>query len=92
MTLGHDWPLPDTDGHWQEQGACKTRLDLNWFPGRGEATSEQKTVCAGCPVRIDCLAWALDKGAHEDFGIWGGTSERQRRILRQKRTKRAVVG
>jgi WhiB family redox-sensing transcriptional regulator len=39
-----------------------------------------KAVCAGCPVREACLEFALANA--ERWGVWGGTSERQRRAMR----------
>jgi WhiB family redox-sensing transcriptional regulator len=39
-----------------------------------------KAVCAGCPVREACLEFALAND--ERWGVWGGTSERQRRAMR----------
>ena len=44
-------------------------------------TLAAKAVCHGCPVEVPCLAFALE--AHEDHGIWGGTSERERTRLRR---------
>jgi WhiB family redox-sensing transcriptional regulator len=40
-------------------------------------------VCAGCPVRLQCLEMALQND--ERFGIWGGLSERERRRVRLQR-------
>lgn len=39
-----------------------------------------KTLCASCPFKIDCFEWAVK---HEAYGVWGGTTERERRIYRQ---------
>jgi WhiB family redox-sensing transcriptional regulator len=50
-----------------------------WFPEKGGSTREAKKTCVGCPVRTECLAFALDND--ERFGIWGGMSERERRRL-----------
>lgn len=48
-----------------------------------------KKICSGCPVQPACLAYALD--AKVGHGVWGGTSERERRrILRAH--KRAARG
>jgi WhiB family redox-sensing transcriptional regulator len=33
-------------------------------------------ICADCPVRRQCLAFALD--TRQDHGVWGGTSEQER--------------
>ncbi len=57
-----------------------------FFPSRGESTKEAIAVCETCPIKVDCLEYALD--AHELHGIWGGTSERQRRRLRRGRAPR----
>jgi WhiB family redox-sensing transcriptional regulator len=68
---------------WQDDAAC-TDLDPDWFfPERGESTAVAKEVCMGCPVREECLAYALANGITS--GIWGGTTERQRRRLRRER-------
>jgi len=48
-----------------------------------EATA--KAICARCPVRDSCLAYALD--TRQEFGIWGGLNEDERRaILRRQRS------
>ena len=47
-----------------------------FFPGQGEPCDT--TICKRCPVKRECL----EAGMHEKFGIWGGTSEKQRRRLR----------
>lgn len=74
--------LPDPPA-WREHGACRG-VDPNiFFPERGESCVEAKAICAGCPVRGECLDYALDLG--EKFGIWGGTSERERRRMRPTR-------
>ena len=41
-----------------------------------------KAVCARCPVRLQCLSWAMNTG--QDSGVWGGLSEEERRLLRKK--------
>jgi WhiB family redox-sensing transcriptional regulator len=51
-----------------------------FFPERGESTADAKGVCAICPVQASCLDHAM--ATRERFGIWGGTSERERRRLR----------
>ncbi len=66
---------------WQERGACRHVDPELFFPGQGEDASAAKKVCAGCPVRDQCLAFALENGVKH--GIWGGLSERERRRLRR---------
>jgi WhiB family redox-sensing transcriptional regulator len=49
---------------------------------------QAKSVCARCPVRAECLAYALDNGL--DHGIFGGATEAERRAVRRARTPRAA--
>jgi WhiB family redox-sensing transcriptional regulator len=41
-------------------------------------------VCTGCPVRMECLAEALDHRI--EWGVWGGMTERERRLLLRQRS------
>ncbi len=68
---------------WQDRGNCLGVHPDLFFPERGDPTDEAKAVCASCVVRDQCLQFALDNG--EKFGIWAGTSERERRRLRRQR-------
>jgi WhiB family redox-sensing transcriptional regulator len=43
--------------------------------------SEAKRVCAGCPLAMQCLEYALKNA---EIGIWGGTTESQRESLRKR--------
>ena len=71
---------------WQDDAACRGTDPELWFPSRGDSTTQQKAICAGCPVRAQCLEHAIVNV--ESFGIWGGTSERERRRIRAaRRTK-----
>ncbi len=49
----------------------------------GAAQHLAKRICRNCPVRLDCLAEALDHRL--EFGVWGGFTERERRNLLQRR-------
>ncbi|MDA8312001.1 MAG: WhiB family transcriptional regulator [Actinomycetota bacterium] len=70
---------------WRKRAACRG-IDVEiFFPETEDADVEAaKAVCETCPVREACLEHAL---AHrEREGVWGGTTERERRrILRQRR-------
>ena len=68
---------------------CTTRAEVDFFPARGESVRDAKAVCARCPVRSECLEFALRlKVAH---GVWGGLSERERRTLRRDRHRAATA-
>lgn len=74
---------------WWPRAACLGRRDeIDFFPGRGHSTYAAKRVCAGCPVRVECLEYALETGIHH--GIWGGLSERERRRIRRRRRAAAA--
>lgn len=68
------------NGDWWDRAACRAHPDLSWFPGSGESQREQVTICRTCPVRPECLFHALTEP--EDFGVWGGYSDRERKRLR----------
>ena len=74
---------------WRESAACRYLETDLFFPigktGRAvEEIQRAKEVCASCPVRPPCLAFALD--THQGYGIWGGYDEDERRVmLRQRR-------
>lgn len=65
---------------WTTLAACKGMPADLFFTERGKSTAEAKAVCAGCPVREQCLDYAMANT--ERFGVWGGLSEHERRRLR----------
>jgi len=64
---------------WHDLARCAETDPEMFFPDKGESVRPAKRVCAGCEVRAECLQDALDRG--ERFGVWGGLSERERRVL-----------
>ena len=78
------------DANWRDDAACLHADPDLFFPIAAigpalDQIDEAKRVCAACPVRQPCLAWALDHGTVS--GIWGGTSEAGRRALRRAATQ-----
>ncbi|HUS25810.1 MAG TPA: WhiB family transcriptional regulator [Nevskiaceae bacterium] len=75
------------DGDWHTKAKC-TEVDPDTMhPGNNtHGIREAKKVCRGCPVTLQCGQWALGlKGDQwEEFGVWGGMSERERRRIRKK--------
>jgi WhiB family redox-sensing transcriptional regulator len=67
---------------WQEQALCAQTDPESFFPEKGGSTREAKRVCDACPVRVQCLDYALEN--QERFGIWGGLSERERRRMEKR--------
>ncbi|HEY9264590.1 MAG TPA: WhiB family transcriptional regulator [Mycobacterium sp.] len=69
--------IPD----WYEGAICAQTDPEAFFPKKGGTTTAAKKVCASCPVRSQCLDWALD--TVELWGVWGGTTRLERRKLRK---------
>ena len=79
-----DWTDPGRE--WMLRAACREADSDLFFPvgtdGPGAVSvSEAKAVCLRCPVREQCLAYALTHGCLD--GVWGGLTERERRALRR---------
>ncbi len=79
--------------HWQSRAACGARAWL-FFPPDGETEQERqrreskaKAVCALCPVRVECLDYALEH--YVRYGIWGGLNEHERFTERLRRARGA---
>jgi WhiB family redox-sensing transcriptional regulator len=55
-----------------------------FFPSDGIGVQVAQRICAECPVKATCLEYALANRV--EYGVWGGTSERERRrILRHRK-------
>ena len=65
----------------QRRAACRGNGCDWWFPTTREAEDAARAVCEPCPVRRECLAYAL--GAPELSGIWAGTDAVERRRMRR---------
>ena len=76
-----DEVVPELDRSWIAGAACRGTMTDQFYPVRGESTFGPQSVCHGCAVRIDCLDYALKR--NEKHGVWGGTTENQRRRLRK---------
>jgi WhiB family redox-sensing transcriptional regulator len=71
------------NAEWSRSAACRdTDPDLLFV--QGAAQNRVKVICAGCSVRTECLADALDNEI--EFGVWGGMTERERRALLRRRS------
>jgi len=76
--------MMNADADWRSQSACLSADPELFFPlssvGPSVAQLNQaKTVCGRCPVRVECLDFAL--ATRQVHGVWGGTSEDERRRL-----------
>jgi WhiB family transcriptional regulator, redox-sensing transcriptional regulator len=80
------WPAerlnPAEHEPWMDQARCAETDPDAFFPEKGQSNRPAKQVCSGCEVSGECLSYALRHDIRE--GIWGGTSEQQRRQLRKR--------
>ncbi|MFF8637039.1 WhiB family transcriptional regulator [Streptomyces pilosus] len=81
--------------NWRSSAACRTEDPDLFFPigTSGPAvmqTEQAKAVCRRCPVQEQCLEWALETG--QSIGVWGGTSETERRALKRRIAARRAAG
>jgi WhiB family redox-sensing transcriptional regulator len=83
-------PAPLGLREWVDEAAC-AKVGGNWFPDpmRRVDVSLEKAICRCCPVRSQCLAYALDAG--EPSGIWGGLTTDERLSLIARLTSLATA-
>lgn len=66
---------------WHNQAACRAPdVNPDWFYPANGGGNEAKKICAECPVRQQCLTYALENNIMH--GIWGGCGERTRQKMR----------
>ncbi len=71
---------------WQDLAACRDMNPELFFPEADYLIDETVlSTCHGCPVREECAQWALD--TCQEFGIWGGLTEDQRRFINTTRSR-----
>jgi WhiB family redox-sensing transcriptional regulator len=76
--------------NWRDHAACRDADPELFFPiGTAGPTlrqiGEAKRICRACPAHTQCLAWALDNRVTD--GVWGGTTEDERRAIRSLRRR-----
>lgn len=78
---------------WRQSAACRGIQTELFFPA-GDVAPEPvaqaehaKAICRECPVTAQCLAYAM--ATKEPFGVWGGLTEEERRVLRRHRRRQA---
>ena len=78
---------------WQDRAACLG--EGHWFfapeyetpQAREIRVANAKTVCAGCPVIVECG----EAGADEQHGIWGGLTEDERGADPNRKRRKAAA-
>jgi WhiB family transcriptional regulator, redox-sensing transcriptional regulator len=75
-------------GPWTARASCTETDPEVFFPPHGDPATQARQICAQCPVRDDCLAYALD--ADERYGIWGGLDPDERRSLHRRQRRQPL--
>lgn len=75
---------------WMTAALCAEIGHQPFYPEREQPNGRADhrpalTICARCPVQLDCLRHALEHD--ERYGVWGGTTEDQRAQMRKLRRK-----
>ncbi len=78
---------------WAAQAKCHGTGDALFVDASDQ--KQMRLFCDDCPVRIECLAEALDN--RMEWGVWGGKTERERRLILRRRPnvkswRQALVG
>jgi WhiB family redox-sensing transcriptional regulator len=66
---------------------CATTDPEIFFPEKGSKgqssyiVNAARRICNTCPYKNPCLEWAV---VHDEMGIWGGTTQKERRVHRRK--------
>jgi WhiB family redox-sensing transcriptional regulator len=80
---------------WMADAACRGMDQHVFFPMRGDPGiyDAPRRVCAACPVRSECLEYALvmETRNYDTTGMWGGLTVRERKALRRYRKKHPEV-
>jgi WhiB family redox-sensing transcriptional regulator len=77
----------ETPTSWMAHARCRDVPPEVFFPSDGAGVEVAQRYCAECPVASQCLEYALEN--HIEHGVWGGTSERKRRRIKQSRRANA---
>ena len=77
------YPERGLPGEWADNAACKDAPTSWFYPRFGSRNTGEKSkimnakkLCSSCPVKRECLEWALESG--EEDGIWGGFEPKER--------------
>lgn len=78
-------PFGGVEGEWALDAACLDADPEAFFPDRGGDVSPAKRLCRVCPVRAECLDYAVS--TNQLYGVWGGMSERERTRQRRRQNR-----
>ena len=68
---------------WMTRAACLGENPELWFPHESDPPDEARAICSLCPVRAECLAFAVANDVRH--GMWGGLTPAQRSRLQPRK-------
>src|SRR3984893_17368793 len=74
LTVGMDSELP-----------CRQYDPDLWFADVTADLEVAKTLCGGCPLKVECLAGAVERA--EPWGVWGGEIFERGAVVPRKRPR-----
>lgn len=74
---------------WEFRALCAQTGPDAFYPEKGITSKDAKKICGRCAVVSDCLEVALARDADKDYGVWGNTTEHERRKIRRQRKQQA---
>ena len=76
---------------WRVDALCAQVGGDVFFPDKGGDSLAAKRICGDCPVRAECLAYALDWPGEQPQGIWGGLGARARERVKARQRREAAA-
>ena len=93
ITANRGLPVPTEPSlAWMDDALCAQVGYEIFFPEKSDHASAGKarSICAKCPVQTECLTYAVPQA--DLWGIWGGTTERERMAMRtEERAEREAA-
>lgn len=78
MTVRHRPVWSQDDMEWRFRAACRN-VNPEWFFPKYAPSRKVKAICEGCPVREQCLAYAIEHDV--EYGVWGGMIRKEREAM-----------
>ena len=84
------WPEHLEPGQgWRRFALCLGHPSDLWYPAESDGGAQAIAICSACPVRLDCLRWAVEHRELE--GIWGGIPAERRKQMQTARVRSQPV-
>lgn len=78
---------PTTPPEWVAKAVCASTDPELFFVEFGGGNKAAERICSTCPVKAECLEYALDN--NEEYGVWGGVGSHGRRLIKRARRRAA---